>query len=67
MDASMDEPGEEPEVAPEPMQLPTVAAGGPAWWMWLIAVVLTGGLGYVSGYQTLARRLRKKFGGLKIY
>jgi len=29
--------------------------------------VLTGALGYASGYQTLARRLRRKFGGLKIY
>jgi SH3 domain protein len=59
---------EEPdEVVDEPVQLPTVAASGPAWWVWLIAVVLTGGLGYVSGYQSLARKLRKKFGGLKIY
>lgn len=59
---------EEPdEVVDEPVQLPTVAASGPAWWVWLIAVMLTGGLGYVSGYQSLARKLRKKFGGLKIY
>ena len=38
-----------------------------AWWIWPIAVVLSGGLGYVGGYQSLARRLRKKFGGLKVY
>jgi len=36
-------------------------------WPWAFAVVLAGALGYATGYQSLARRLRKKFGGLKIY
>jgi uncharacterized protein YgiM (DUF1202 family) len=61
---------DEPEVIDEeePAAQPVAATtSGPAWWIWSIAVVLTGGLGYLSGYQTLARRLRKKFGGLKIY
>ena len=59
----------EPEVmSEEPAEQPTtVTAGGPPWWVWSIAIVLTGALGYASGYQTLARRLRRKFGGLKIY
>ncbi|MBM0103252.1 TIGR04211 family SH3 domain-containing protein [Steroidobacter sp. S1-65] len=39
--------------------------GGP--WAWMVAVILTGALGYASGYQTLARKLRRKFGGLKVY
>jgi hypothetical protein len=56
----------EPEVMSEPEQPISVATSG-AWWIWSIAVVLTGALGYASGYQTLARRLRRKFGGLKIY
>lgn len=57
----------EPEVLSEPAELTGTAPSGPPWWTWLIAVVLTGALGYVSGYQTLARRLRRKFGGLKLY
>jgi hypothetical protein len=59
----------EPEVMEEePAEQPAVViTAGPAWWMWSIAIVLTGALGYASGYQTLARRLRRKFGGLKIY
>jgi uncharacterized protein YgiM (DUF1202 family) len=58
----------EPEVMDEETAEPTVIiTAGPAWWIWSIAIVLTGALGYASGYQTLARRLRRKFGGLKIY
>ena len=34
---------------------------------WLIALMFVGAVSYAGGYQTLARRLRKKFGGLKIY
>lgn len=44
-----------------------VASDGGGLWAWIVAVILTGALGYASGYQTLARRLRRKFGGLKIY
>ncbi|HEY0686331.1 MAG TPA: SH3 domain-containing protein [Steroidobacter sp.] len=46
-------------------QGPATAGTGP--WLWLLALVLTGALGYATGYQALARRLRRKFGGLKIY
>lgn len=68
-----------PAPAGEPVQIMTanaadvvsgqtaVASDGSGPWTWLLAVVLTGALGYASGYQTLARRLRRKFGGLKIY
>lgn len=45
---------------------PTVAPAGSIWG-WLVAIVFVGGAGYAGGYQTLARRLRKKFGGLKVY
>jgi hypothetical protein len=38
-----------------------------ATWVWPIIVVLAGGLAYAAGYQSLARKLRKKFGGLRIY
>lgn len=57
----------EPEVLHEEAELASVAPSGPAWWIWLIAIALTGALGFASGYQTLARRLRRKFGGLRIY
>lgn len=67
--APAEEPPSEPDVMEEETaEQPTIViTGGPAWWMWFIAIVLTGALGYASGYQTLARRLRRKFGGLKIY
>jgi uncharacterized protein YgiM (DUF1202 family) len=67
--APTETPGEPEEMSEEPAEQPMVVTttGGPAWWIWSIAVVLTGALGYVSGYQTLARRLRRKFGGLSIY
>lgn len=50
----------------------TLAAATPAdtrgaLWIWPTIVVLAGGLAYAAGYQSLARRLRKKFGGLRIY
>lgn len=35
-------------------------------WLWLIAVILTGGLGYLFGYQTFARRVRRKYGSVRI-
>ena len=57
----------EPEVVSEPAQLASVAPSGPGWWSWLLAVALAGAIGYAGGYQTLARRLRRKFGGLRIY
>lgn len=44
-----------------------VTSNGGGTWAWIVAVILTGALGYASGYQTLARKLRRKFGGLKIY
>jgi uncharacterized protein YgiM (DUF1202 family) len=36
-------------------------------WIWISLALLTGALGYLAGYQILARRIRNKFGGVKIY
>ncbi|HEY5810824.1 MAG TPA: TIGR04211 family SH3 domain-containing protein [Povalibacter sp.] len=36
-------------------------------WMLMSAVVLSIGAGFGAGYQTLARRIRRRFGRLKIY
>jgi SH3-like domain-containing protein len=56
------------EVAkPDPVPVVTASSGGSSWSAWLVAVVLTGALGFAGGYQTLARRLRRRFGALKIY
>jgi hypothetical protein len=44
---------------------PAGTRGAP--WIWPIVVVLAAGLAYAAGYQSLARKLRKKFGGLRIY
>lgn len=36
-------------------------------WFALLAAVVAGAAGFAAGYQTLARRVRAKFGGLKVY
>jgi phage protein D len=42
--------------------------GMPRHGLWsLIAIALAGGGGFFAGYQVLARRLRQKFGGIKVY
>lgn len=55
--------------SPAPQQVLAAAApatsGSP--WIWSLIVVLAAGLAYAAGYQTLASKLRKKFGGLRIY
>ncbi len=55
--------------SPVPRELAAVApaSGGGSTWRWLLTVVLAAGLAYAAGYQSLARRIRKKFGGLRIY
>ena len=55
--------------SPTPQQLAMVAPAnsGGSTWLWLLVVVLAAGLAYAAGYQSLARRIRKKFGGLRIY
>jgi hypothetical protein len=54
--------------SPAPHQLAAVAPASAApIWLWPLIVVLAAGLAYAAGYQSLARRIRKKFGGLRIY
>ena len=55
--------------SPTPQRL---AAGAPTSnsgpiWMWVLIVAAAAGLAYFAGYQSLARRIHKKFGGLRIY
>jgi hypothetical protein len=55
--------------SPAPQRLAAGAStstGGPIW-LWSLIVVAAAGVAYAAGYQSLARRIRKKFGGLRIY
>lgn len=55
-----------PETTPQTANLASATPHGGVLG-WLVAMTVVGAIGFASGYQTLARRLRKKFGGLKIY
>lgn len=61
--------GETIVATPEPplqaAVLPTTTTTGVVGWV--LAMLAVGGMSFGAGYQTLARRLRRKFGGLKIY
>lgn len=53
-----------PEPAPTPAPTPIMSS---LLWLSPLAVLIAGGTGFALGFQSLARRLRRKFGGLKIY
>ena len=61
--------GETIAATPEPplqaAVMPTTAPTGVMGW--LVAMLFVGAVSFAGGYQMLARRLRKKFGGLKVY
>ena len=51
-----------------PSQPAAVAkAPGWPWWVWPTGVVSCMSLGFLLGYQMLARRIRRRYGSLKIY
>lgn len=71
--ATVDDSTSEPST-PQPVQSAsaqpasdTPAEGGGGFWWWAIALLAGLGLGFFAGYQSLASRIRKKFGGLKVY
>jgi hypothetical protein len=51
----------------EPAAVPPVVIQRSYWWAWLLAVITAGGAGFFAGYQTLGRRVRERFGGVKVY
>jgi uncharacterized protein YgiM (DUF1202 family) len=53
--------------APQRLAAAASASTGGSTWLWSLIVVLAAGLAYAAGYQSLAHRIRKKFGGLRIY
>jgi uncharacterized protein YgiM (DUF1202 family) len=68
-----DSTGEESTPEPAQSQAAQLASAAPAessdggLWLWPLGVLVALGLGFVAGYQSLASRIRKKFGGLKVY
>jgi uncharacterized protein YgiM (DUF1202 family) len=46
---------------------PRVVVQRNLWWAWALAVIAAGTGGFVAGYQTLGRRVRQRFGGVKVY
>jgi len=47
--------------------LPAVVIQRGYWWAWLLAIIAAGGIGFFAGYETLGRRVRERFGGVKVY
>lgn len=66
--AAKEQPVETP-VADTTMQAAALGSPAPGGgvWGWLLAMILVGAVSFAGGYQALARRLRRKFGALKIY
>lgn len=56
------------QVTPPTMQMEaTQSTVGSRMWAWFAATVSAGGLGFLLGYQTLATRIKRKYGNIKIY
>ncbi len=51
---------------PQPTTRPATDSRNTAW-IWPLALVGAAGVSFLVGYQALARRIRKRYGGLKIY
>ncbi|HEX2494578.1 MAG TPA: TIGR04211 family SH3 domain-containing protein [Steroidobacter sp.] len=67
--STQDEPAEHKlqAQAAAPATTPNAPPERSSHWIFLLAASGAGGVGFAAGYQTLARRIRRKFGGLKIY
>jgi hypothetical protein len=67
--APAQEPASAPDAAHEPpyFMTPPEAPARPVWHWALGSFVVALGLGFVFGWQMLDRRIRRKYGGLRIY
>jgi hypothetical protein len=60
-------------IANEPAPAPIAASAAPSvdlrwlWWSWPLSCAVLAGGAFALGYQTLGRRIQRKFGGVKIY
>jgi uncharacterized protein YgiM (DUF1202 family) len=60
--------GTAPAASPVPVQDPLKQSQAPAGTKWPVIAAAAGlGCGFWLGYATLARRVRQKFGGIKVY
>jgi hypothetical protein len=67
-DATSESPAARPaESASVQLASAAPAETGNGFWWWSVGVLAALGLGFFAGYQSLASRIRKKFGGLKVY
>jgi SH3 domain protein len=55
-----------PEPMPEPVAAPIAVTAAPHF-VWAGGALLAAVLGFLLGYQTLARRIRRKYGSVRIY
>jgi SH3 domain protein len=61
-------PAELAEVASaQPQPAATIIIERSYWWAWFIAVLIATAAGFFAGYETLGRRVRERFGGVKVY
>ena len=56
-----------PRQAARTSAIDTEAAVRSRMWAWFAATVTAGALGFLLGYQTLATRIKRKYGSIKIY
>lgn len=60
-----------PAEADEPVPVAEQPAARPAtrnaWWLWPLLLLAGLAVGFPLGYQTLARNIRRKYGGVKVY
>jgi uncharacterized protein YgiM (DUF1202 family) len=59
----------EPVEAPvePPAVVPATSTKRTYVWVWMLAVAMAGGGGFIAGYQTLGHKVRQRFGGVKVY
>lgn len=58
----------EPEQADQTVEQPVQQDGtSHAWWLWPLLVLAGIAVGFPLGYQALARHIRSKYGGVKVY
>lgn len=66
-EAPPEQPSEAEEDPEREFAATDAASEDGASWIWPVFVLAAAGAGYLLGYQILARRVRNKFGGLKVY
>ena len=60
-------PAEADEPVPVAEQPAAQSVTTSAWWLWPLLLLAGLAVGFPLGYQTLARNIRRKYGGVKVY